>query len=117
MPQSDEQLLKQLIAAFLRLTTGNSLIGIVSPDFHLVLPMGQTANQTDLETAASSSPFELLDVGDITISSARDMAHTTFLAKDPADQSLVSIYTMIFGKNKDGRWVIVHAQKSLAFPL
>lgn len=88
-------------------------------DFHLVLPMGQTANQADLETAASSSPFDLLDYGDIKVSQSQDMAYGSFLAQDPsstADMRMATLYTAVLGK-EDGKWVIVHAQKSMAFPM
>lgn len=93
--------------------------GVVGGDFHLVLPMGQTANQEDLETAAPNSPFELLDMGDISVSSSKDMAWCTFLVQEPgstAENRMVALYTAVLGKSGES-WVIMHAQKSMAFPL
>jgi hypothetical protein len=92
--------------------------GVVEDDFHLVLPMGQTANREDLESSAPSTPLELLQLGDITISASKDMAYATFLVREAnsGDQAMVSLYTVILGRKKDA-WVLVHAQKTLAFPL
>jgi hypothetical protein len=117
---TDEAGIQQTIQAFIRLTKGSSLNGIVSSDFHLVHPMGQAANAADLEAAAATSPMELVEMGETVLATGKDMAYTTFLVKDPAtsssEQVMVVLYTGVLGKEREA-WRLLHAQKTLAFPL
>eukprot|EP00981_Chlorochromonas_danica_P010108 scaffold3044_cov176-Ochromonas_danica.AAC.26 len=101
-PQSDEEQIKKVIAAFIRLTKGSTLNGIVGKEFNLFLPLGEHANQEELESKASSSPQEIIDYGEIVVAASKDLAYSTALAqeapaanKGPADPTLAVLYTLV----------------------
>jgi hypothetical protein len=121
IPQTilDDNEILEKVRAFISLQarTASSVIHEIvdTNKFQLVLPNALVAKAEDVAVSAADFERQLLVQETIEYSTSRDMAYLTVIAQDTREnnEDLVAHFTFIF-RNIDGKWLIVHAQKSTA---